>query len=354
MSRFYTSTRGAGAASPLPNLTGSFIDEGYLELVELLSTEADNSSQVYHAFDTTTHISYAVKCMRNAAPGSPRAADLQRELDLHQSVATQRGVATLNFSFVDNPRAGGDNEYLFLVLNPAGGDLSNSILQRQMYVDRPRLVKESFLMLADAVAECHNAGVYHRDLRPRNVWCDAEGGSLRIANFEKATREEKSEDFWCGDLAYMSPECANSTGAGASYSPRESDLWALAVILFNIVTSSRPWLVPNASDESYAAYRADEEHHFIDTFHITPAANSFFRRCFAAQAADRPTLDDMTIAVLEIDDRFSLSRRLVAHSHSKLFLRPVSGEVIGDVRFLDRQRRSVTARARFMSTIRRM
>ncbi|KAJ7895492.1 kinase-like domain-containing protein [Mycena olivaceomarginata] len=223
-----------------------------------------------------------------------------------------------------------------------------------MYVDRPRLVKESFLMLADAVAECHNAGVYHRDLRPRNVWCDAEGGSLRIANFEKATREEKSEDFRCGDSTYMSPECANSTGAGASYSPRESDLWALAVILFNIVTGSRPWLVPDASDESYAAYRADEEHHFIDTFHITPAANSFFRRCFAAQAADRPTLDDMTVAVLEIDDRFSLSRRLVAHSHSKLFLRPVSGEVIGDVRFLDRQRRSVTARARFMSTIRRM
>jgi hypothetical protein len=30
----------------------------------------------------------------------------------------------------------------------------------------------------------------------------------------------------------------------------------------------------------------------------------------------------MTVAVLEIDDRFSLSRRLVAHSHSKLFLHP--------------------------------
>jgi serine/threonine protein kinase len=143
--------------------------------------------------------------MRNAAPGSPRAADLQRELDIHQSVAAQRGVATLNFSFVDNPGAGGDNEYLFLVLNPAAGDLSNLILQRQMYVDRPRLVKESFLILADAVAECHNAGVYHRDLRPRNVWCDAEGGSLRIANFEKATREERSVNFRCGDLAYMSP-----------------------------------------------------------------------------------------------------------------------------------------------------
>ncbi|KAJ7810766.1 kinase-like domain-containing protein [Mycena olivaceomarginata] len=219
--------------------------------------------------------------MRNTTPGSPRAADLQRELDIHRSITNQRGVVTLNFSFVDNPRAGGGNEYIFLVLNPAAGDLSNSILNRQMYADRPELVKEAFLQLADAVAECHNAGVYHRDLRPRNIWCDSEGGSLRIANFDKATREE-SVNFRCGDLAYMSPECADSTGAGASYSPRESDVWALAVILFNVVTGNRPWSVPNLSDESYAAYRADEEHHFVETFHITPRANDFFRRCFAA------------------------------------------------------------------------
>jgi serine/threonine protein kinase len=248
----------------------------------------------------------------------------------------------LNFSFVDNPRAGGDNEYIPLVLNPAAGDLGNSILNRQMYADRPELVEEAFLQLVDAVAECHNAGVYRRDLRPRNIWCDSGGGSLRIANFEEATREEESVNFRCGDLIYeywfvvlsygpaYSPlttfyptECADSTGAGASYSPRKSDVSALAVILFNIVTGNRPWSVPNLSVESYAAYRADEEHHFVETFHITPAANDIFRRCFAAQAADRPSLDKMTVAVLEIDDRFSLSRRLVAHSHSKLFLRPV-------------------------------
>ncbi|KAJ7300752.1 kinase-like domain-containing protein [Mycena albidolilacea] len=200
MSRSYNPTCGAGAASRIPNLTGSFVDEGYLELVELLTTKADGSSQVYHAFDTTTQISYAVKCMRNATPGSPRAADFQRELDIHRSIANQRGVIILNFSFVDNPRAGGDNEYIPLVLNPAAGDLSNSILNRQMYADRPELVEEAFLQLVDAVAECHNAGVYHR-----NIWCDSEGGSLRIANFEKATREEELVNFRCGDLAYMGP-----------------------------------------------------------------------------------------------------------------------------------------------------
>ncbi|KAJ7866079.1 hypothetical protein B0H14DRAFT_3862121 [Mycena olivaceomarginata] len=259
MSRFYTSTRGASAASPLLNLTGSIVDEGYLEIVELLTTEADNSSQ--------------------------------RELDLHQSVAAQRGVATLNFSFADDPRAGGDNEYLCLVLNPATGDPSNSILQRQR--------------CGGGVTECHNAG------------------TTATSALEIFGVIQKGE-FW-GDLAYISPECANSTGAGASYSPRQSDLSVLAVILFNIVTGSRP---------SYAACRADEENHFIETFQITSAAPAFFRRCLAAQAADRPTLDDMTVAVLEIDDRFSLSRRLVAHSHSKLFLRPVPGEVIGDVRSL--------------------
>jgi serine/threonine protein kinase len=121
--------------------------------------------------------------MRNATPESPRAADLQRELDIHRSIANQRGVVTLNFSFVDTPRAGGDNEYIPLVLNPAVGDLSNSILNRQMYADRPELVEEAFLQLVDAVAECHNAGVYHRDLRPRNIWCDSEGGEFADCEF---------------------------------------------------------------------------------------------------------------------------------------------------------------------------
>ncbi|KAJ7895501.1 hypothetical protein B0H14DRAFT_3853950 [Mycena olivaceomarginata] len=285
-----TSTRGASAASPLLNLTGSFVDEGYLEIVELLTTEADNSSQVYYAFDTTTHMPYAYKRMRNPAPG-----------------------------FADDPRAGGDNEYLCLVLNPATGDPSNSILQRQRYFDRPRLVKELFLMLADAVAECHNAGTTATSVL-EIFGVIQKGGvcGLRILRRRRGTRrEEQSGDFRWGDLAYISPECANSTGAGASYSPRQSDLSVLA-----------------PSDESYAAFRADEENHFIETFQITSAAPAFFRRCLAAQAADRPTLDDMIIAVLEIDDRFSLSRRLAVHSHSKLFLRPVPGGVIGDVRSL--------------------
>ncbi|KAJ7362293.1 hypothetical protein DFH08DRAFT_683374, partial [Mycena albidolilacea] len=116
-------------------------------------------------------------------------------------------------------------------------------LQRQMYVDRPRLVKELFLMLADAMAECHNAGTTATSVL-EIFGVIQKGGSLWITDFEKATREEQSGDFRCGDLAHISSECANSTGAGTSYSPRQSDFWAMTVILFNIVTGSRPWSVP--------------------------------------------------------------------------------------------------------------
>ncbi|KAJ6493196.1 kinase-like domain-containing protein [Mycena sanguinolenta] len=115
-------------------------------------------------------------------------------------------------------------------------------------VDRPGSIKEAFILLVEAVTECHHAGEYHRDLRPRNIWCDSRGRDLRLANFGMATREVDSDEFVCGSLVYMIP--GSFLFSVGSYSPRESDLWALAVILFNMITGSNPWRVADLIDTS--------------------------------------------------------------------------------------------------------
>lgn len=60
------------ASHMLPDLTGAFVDEGYLQLVQLLGY--GGFAKVYKALDTTspedTPIYYAVKCMRSDVPGS--------------------------------------------------------------------------------------------------------------------------------------------------------------------------------------------------------------------------------------------------------------------------------------------
>ncbi|KAF8142711.1 kinase-like domain-containing protein [Mycena galopus ATCC 62051] len=344
MSYYTTSTTRAGAPSPLPNLAGTFVDEGYMHLEKLISS--DGFIQIYDGYDSTTQTNYAVKCVRNDSPGSTRVAD---EFAIHKSVSHQRGVATLRSMFTD----GNDGQHAFMVLNPAASNLWDSIVTRGLYTDQPAFIKESFLQLVDALAECHHAGVYHRGLRPRNVWCDSEGGSLRLANFGVATRAMESDEFRCGSLAYMSPECADLKHG--SYSPRESDLWALGVLLFNLITGHRPWALADSSDVSYAAFRSDEENYFIETFHLTPAANDFLRRCFASQREHRPSLEEMSIAVLDID-QFTLAHTLTYHTRAATrasLLRVFHNHSAPEVRFIDRAKRSITTRARFANAQRR-
>ncbi|KAJ7866149.1 kinase-like domain-containing protein, partial [Mycena leptocephala] len=252
------SSPSAGASSPLPNLTGTFVDEGYLELVQLLASDA--TSQVYKAFDTNSlpedPVYYAVKCMWNGATGSQRVTDLQHEFGMHRAVSHLPGVVRFHYTFTD----GEHHEF------------------HGLYVDCPGRIRDAFLQLIDAVAECHHQGVYHRDLRPSHVSCNSRGTGI----------QQESTQFQVGSGRYMSPGSMCRLTRD-SYSPRDSDLWALAMILFTLITGTTPWAVPDSSDAGYAAYRADEDNHLVEAFHLTPAANDFFRRCFTADPADGPT-----------------------------------------------------------------
>jgi hypothetical protein len=55
----------------LPDLTGAFVDEGYLQLVQLLG--CGRFAKVYKALGTTSSsddpVYYAVKCMQNGIAG---------------------------------------------------------------------------------------------------------------------------------------------------------------------------------------------------------------------------------------------------------------------------------------------
>ncbi|KAJ7167976.1 kinase-like domain-containing protein [Mycena filopes] len=309
-------------SSRLPNLTGAFVDEGYLQLVRLLA--CGGFAKVYKALDTTSPpenpVFYAVKCMQNGAPGSLLVSTLRNEFSVHQAVSHHPGVVDFHHIFTDGP----ENEFVFMVLGLETDNMLDLIFRRQVYVDRPALVKQAFLEVLDAVAQCHDAGVFHRDIKPQNILCTSAGTGIRLADFGMATHEDESTVFRCGTLAYMSPgsssslshhphiltsspECADSTRL--SYSPRQSDLWALSVLLLNLATGTVPWLTTTASDPRFAAYRADEDAYLLHTLHLTPAAADLFRRCFTADPATRPTLQQMRDAVLNIE-RFSLADML--------------------------------------------
>ena len=106
------------------------------------------------------------------------------------------------------------------------------------------------LFRSEAVAHAHERGVVHRDLKSANAVITPEGRvkvldfglAKRLSGEELAEATTRSQDSLTqpgtlvGTLAYMAPELLRGQPADA-----RSDIWALGVVLFEMVAGVRPF-----------------------------------------------------------------------------------------------------------------
>ncbi|WSY62167.1 serine/threonine protein kinase [Nocardia sp. NBC_00881] len=108
--------------------------------------------------------------------------------------------------------------------------------------------------LAEALEHASERGVLHRDIKPANVLLSAEGiPKLADFNVSFSTRVTGTNPlaYFGGSLAYMSPEqleaCHPDLSATAADLDTRSDIFALAVMLWELLTGRRPF-----ADETFA------------------------------------------------------------------------------------------------------
>lgn len=103
------------------------------------------------------------------------------------------------------------------------------------------------LAIAEGLAAAHKLGLTHRDLKPANILLDADG-SPRIADFGLAIQEGRQSQLKgevAGTNKYMAPE---QVRGDAHHLDGRADLWALGVILYEMLTGRHPFLAEKGED----------------------------------------------------------------------------------------------------------
>jgi serine/threonine protein kinase len=184
--------------------------------------------EVYKARDTRLHREVAVKVL-------PRGFVPEAVRDRFQREA--RAVAALNHPNI-------------CVLHDVGPAYLVMEYLEGMSLQCPQPLDQALkfaIQVSDALATAHEKGIIHRDIKPANIFITSRGVA-KVLDFGLAKQSHPADTTAMtetmltqpgsamGTIAYMSPEQAR----GETVDTR-TDLWSLGVVLYEMVTGSRPF-----------------------------------------------------------------------------------------------------------------
>ncbi len=250
---------------------------------------------VYRAEHLALGNTVAVKVLRGSHSTHP---DIIRRFQREAVAASQirhPGIV----SVTDFGRTGDGRFYLAMEL------VEGETLARRLARQGPLAPADAFAIvgaLAQALGTAHARGIYHRDIKPENVMLAGDGttkladfGIARLAEGPRDARETAAGLIF-GTPHYMSPEQA----AGQRQDGR-SDVHALGVLLFELLTGTPPYVGASATHVLAAVLLTPVPRLPAQGPHgaISPALADLVARMMSKDPADRPATMAEVVAALE-------------------------------------------------------
>ena len=185
--------------------------------------------------------------------------ELARREDLAQRLRNEwRALARLQHANIVNVTdAGTSNTGVpFYVMERLDGDSLAGVLRQKRRLHVLEAVGITAAVL-DALSAAHDIGIIHRDVKPANVFIVAGGGvkllDFGIAKIADANSVVTARGLAVGTPRYMSPEQARGERVDG-----RSDLYAAALILFEMVAGVGPFDDARDANELLLAHLARE------------------------------------------------------------------------------------------------
>ena len=165
--------------------------------------------------------------------------------------------------------------------------------------------------IATGLEAAHEKGVVHRDIKPENVMI-GESSNVTVMDFGLAQLTQASRltqaDQTMGTTAYMSPEQTQGSGTDL-----RTDIWALGVVLYEMVTGSQPfqgdygqavmYSILNEAPEPITALRAG----------VPMELEFIVQKCLEKDASDRySSATEVTTDLGRLADKLKSPKSVVA------------------------------------------
>jgi serine/threonine protein kinase/tetratricopeptide (TPR) repeat protein len=210
-------------------LTRGTVFAGRYEIIEELG--AGGMGRVYRAHDTKLNEEVALKLIKPEIAAEKRVVErFRNELRTARKIRHKNVCGMYDFHE--------EGKTLYLTMEYVRGEDLKSLIHRTKTLSIGTALSIAH-QVAEGLGEAHKLGITHRDLKPGNIMIDKDG-QAKIMDFGIArVRQEKGitgEGAVIGTPEYMSPEQVEGKEAD-----QRADLYALGVILFEMVTGRVPF-----------------------------------------------------------------------------------------------------------------